>query len=112
VLNCSSFFAAGFNSIVLYGSEPPANAQPPKRGGGNSILTSDLALLVGLILAVVVFVAVVIVIVRLLRKRDAPVHRGGYSLTPGGESARKRKNVGQSKWKTGRLLSDLMDSAH
>ena len=72
------FIAAGLHSIVLYGTEAPAEEASP-----SSVATTDLTLCIGLIVAFIIFLVVVICIVKTLRNKSIP-HHPGYTLTSSG----------------------------
>ena len=77
----SLFFAAGLNSIVLYGTETVTHRPPthPPRSPSGGASTTDLTLCIGLIVAFLVFVTVVLVIIRLLRRKsDHHLGLGGH----------------------------------
>jgi hypothetical protein len=64
-----SFFAAGLNSIVLYGTEVVSTTPASPLPSANGPSSSDLTLIIGLVLAFLVFVTVVIVIIRMLKRK-------------------------------------------
>ena len=78
--------AAGLNSIVLYGTEvvssTPSSPVPSPAGGGPT--SSDLTLIIGLVLAFLVFVTVVVVIARTLKRKGdvRRVRAGGVGYVP------------------------------
>jgi hypothetical protein len=69
--------SAGLHSIVLYGTETAPEETPTPE-----VATTDLTLVIGLVVAFVIFLVVICVIVKLLKRKSGP--HPGYSLTPTG----------------------------
>jgi hypothetical protein len=64
---------------VLYGNE----ASPADESPRPDVASTDLTLVIGLVVAFAIFVAVVVVIVKILKRKTEP--HPGYSLTQTGD---------------------------